>query len=231
MKRFANLLVDLDGTVTDPFEGIAGCIRHAMRCMKLEEPQEDELRGAIGPPLRQSFGRLLARHRAEGQVEDAMRFYRERFSTVGLLENRVYSGVPEMLCELNRMGSRLFIATSKPTVFARRIVDHFGLSEHFACVYGSELDGRLESKGDLIRFVLDQEGIGAEDVVMIGDRSHDVVGAKTNGISAIGVTWGYGSRVELEGADVRCDSPGEVIRFLAGDSGGVAVAVRSAVRA
>jgi phosphoglycolate phosphatase len=217
VKRFANVLLDLDGTVTDPLEGIAGCIRHAMRCMRLEAPNEDELRGAIGPPLRQSFARLLSRRGAEARVEEAMRSYRERFSTVGLLENRVYPGVPEMLSELNAAGCRLFIATSKPTVFARRIVDHFELSGHFADVYGSELDGRLENKADLIRFLLEEEGIAANDVAMIGDRSHDVVGAKANGILSVGVLWGYGSREELEGADVRCDSPDEVVRFLTGD--------------
>ena len=223
MKRFANVLVDLDGTVTDPFEGIAGCIRHAMRSMKLEAPDEDQLREAIGPPLRQSLARLLARHGAEGRVEEALRSYRERFSTVGSLENRVYPGVPEMLGELNAAGCRLFIATSKPTVFARRIVDHFGLSTYFAGVYGSELDGRLENKGDLIRFVLEEEGIAADDAAMIGDRSHDVVGAKANGVFAVGVLWGYGSREELEGADVRCDSPDEVVRLLVGNSGGIGV--------
>ncbi len=223
MKRFANVLVDLDGTVTDPFEGIAGCIRHAMRSMELESPQEDELRGAIGPPLRQSFARLLARHGAEGRVEEALRSYRERFSAVGLLENRVYPGVPKMLGELNAAACRLFIATSKPTVFARRIVDHFGLSGYFAGVYGSELDGRLENKGDLIRFVLEEEGIAADDAAMIGDRSHDVVGAKANGVFAVGVLWGYGSREELEGADVRCESPDEVVRLLVGNSGGIGV--------
>jgi phosphoglycolate phosphatase len=221
VKRFANVLVDLDGTLTDPFEGIAGCIRHAMRSMELEAPQEDELHGAIGPPLRQSFARLLARLGAAGRVEEALRSYRERFSAVGLLENRVYPGVPELLGELNAAGCRLFIATSKPTVFARRIVDHFGLSGYFAGVYGSELDGRLENKGDLIRFVLEEEGIAANDAAMIGDRSHDVVGAKANGVFAVGVLWGYGSVEELEGADVRCDSPGEVARFLTADAAGV----------
>jgi phosphoglycolate phosphatase len=227
VKRFSNVLVDLDGTVTDPFEGIAGCIRHAMRSMELAVPQDDELRGAIGPPLRQSFARLLARHGAEGRVEEAMRSYRERFSAVGLLENRVYLGVPEMLGELNAAGCRLFIATSKPTVFARRIVDHFGLSGYFADVYGSELNGRLENKGDLIRFVLEEEGIAAVDAAMIGDRSHDVVGAKANGVSAVGVLWGYGSREELDGADVRCDSPAEVVRFFAGQAGEGAGEVRA----
>jgi phosphoglycolate phosphatase len=220
VKRFANVLVDLDGTVTDPFEGIAGCIRHAMRSMELEAPQEDELRGAIGPPLRQSFARLLARHGAEGRVEEALRSYRERFSAVGLLENRVYPGVPEMLGELNAAGCRLFIATSKPTVFARRIVDHFELSRYFEGVYGSELNGRLENKGDLIRFVLEEEGIAAVDAAMIGDRSHDVAGAKANGVFAVGVLWGYGSREELEGADVRFDSPDEVVHFWVGQRGG-----------
>jgi phosphoglycolate phosphatase len=230
VKRFANVLVDLDGTVTDPFEGIAGCIRHAMRSMKLAVPQDDELRGAIGPPLRQSFARLLARHGAKGRVEEALRSYRERFSAVGLLENRVYPGVPEMLGELNAAGCRLFIATSKPTVFARRIVDHFGLSGHFAGVYGSELDGRLENKGDLIRFVLEEQRIAAVDAAMIGDRSHDVVGAKANGVFAVGVLWGYGSQEELEGADVRCDSPSEVVRFLVGQPGGDPGEVRGSHR-
>jgi len=215
LSRFGNVLVDLDGTLTDPFEGIAGCIRHAMRCMELSEPQEDELRGAIGPPLRPSFARLLAQHGAEERVEEAIRFYRERFSTVGLLENRVYPGVPEMLGELNNARCRLFVATSKPTVFAQRIVDHFGLAEYFAGLYGSELDGRLDNKAELIRFVLEQEGIAAHDAAMIGDRNHDVVGAKANGVCAIGVTWGFGSSEELEAADVRCDSPREVVRFLA----------------
>jgi phosphoglycolate phosphatase len=189
--------------------------------MELEPPQEDELRGAIGPPLRQSFARLLARHGAEGRVEEALRSYRERFSAVGLLENRVYPGVPEMLGGLNAAGCRLFIATSKPTVFARRIVDHFGLSRYFAGVYGSELDGRLENKGDLIRFVLEEEGIAPDDAAMIGDRSHDVAGAKANGVFAVGVLWGYGSREELEGADLRCDNPDEVVRFLTADAAGI----------
>ncbi len=125
-----------------------------------------------------------------------------------------------MLGELNAAGCRLFLATSKPTVFARRIVDHFGLSGYFAGVYGSELDGRLENKGDLIRFVLAEEGIAADDAAMIGDRSHDVVGAKANGVFAVGGLWGYGSREELEGADVRCDNPDEVVHFLVGQRGG-----------
>jgi phosphoglycolate phosphatase len=215
MGRFSDVLFDLDGTVTDPFDGIAGCIRHAMRCMGLEPPSGDEMRGAIGPPLRQTFGRLLASAEAN-RIEDAMRLYRERYSVTGLFENEVYPGLPDLLANLNRAGCRLFLATSKPSVYAQRIVDHFELGEHFAGVYGSELDGRLENKSDLLRFLLDKERLKADATAMVGDRGQDIVAAKTHSLSAVGVTWGYGSSGELAaaGADVMCSSPAELFQFL-----------------
>ena len=154
--------------------------------------------------------------REASRIQEALRLYRERFSVSGLLENRVYPGLPEMLANLNMVSCRLFIATSKPSVYAHKIVHHFGLTRYFVAVYGSDLDGRLENKGDLIHYLLDLEHLDARDTVMVGDRSHDMLGAKAHGVSAIGVTWGYGSRKELEesGADVICSSPTEVFRFL-----------------
>jgi phosphoglycolate phosphatase len=215
--RFANVLLDLDGTLTDPFDGIAASICYAMERMGFEPPAEHELRAAIGPPLRQSFGRFLNTDDVE-RIAEALRLYRERYSTTGLFENRVYAGVPEMLATLNGAGSRLFVATSKPRVFAQEIVEHFDLAPHFAGVYGSELDGRLDSKKDLICFILSEEDLSADRAVMVGDRSHDMVGAKANAVCALGVTWGYGSRDELEmaGAETICQSPKEVVRFLIG---------------
>ena len=215
MIRFANVLLDLDGTLTDPFDGIAASICYAMERMGFESPGDEELCAAIGPPLRQSFGRFLKTDDAE-RIAEALRLYRERYSTTGLFENHVYAGVPEMLGCLNGAGCRLFVATSKPRVFAQKIVEHFDLAQHFAGVYGSELDGRLDNKKDLIRSILVADDLSAEGAVMVGDRSHDVVGAKANAVSAVGVTWGFGSRGELEtaGAEVICESPNEVVRFL-----------------
>ena len=215
MARFTNVLLDLDGTLTDPFEGIAACIRYAMNGLDLEPPSDDDVRRAIGPPLRQTFSNLLATREAN-RIEEALRLYRERFSVTGLLENRVYPGLPEMLANLSMVGYRLFVATSKPSAYAQKIADHFGLTKYFVAVYGSDFDGRLENKADLIHHLLDSEHLVARDSVMVGDRSHDILGAKAHGVSAIGVTWGYGSRKELEdaGADVICSIPTEVCRFL-----------------
>jgi phosphoglycolate phosphatase len=213
--RFANVLLDLDGTLTDPFDGIAASICYALERMGFDAPAEEELRAAIGPPLRQSFSSFLKTNDAD-RIEEALRLYRERYSTTGLFENQVYAGVPEMLASLIEAGCRLFVATSKPRVFAQKIVEHFDLARHFAGVYGSDLDGRLDNKKDLICFILAAEGLSADRAVMVGDRSHDVVGAKANAVCAVGVMWGYGSRDELEmaGAEVICQSPNEVVRIL-----------------
>ena len=215
MIRFANVLMDLDGTLTDPFEGIAACIRYAMNGLGREKPSDDAVRRAIGPPLRQTFGTFLGTAEA-GRSEEALRLYRERYSVTGLLENQVYPGMSEMLENLNKVGCRLFVATSKPSVYAQKIVDHFGLRKYFVAVYGSKFDGSLENKADLIHYLLDSEDVDARDAVMVGDRSHDILGAKAHSLCAIGVTWGYGSRKELEdaGPDVICSSPTEVFRFL-----------------
>jgi phosphoglycolate phosphatase len=213
--RFKNVLLDLDGTVTDPFDGIAGCIRHAIRGLGLVPPADEDLRSAVGPPLRQSFARILGNYDA-GRIDEAMRLYRERFSLSGLYENRVYAGVPEMLAKLEGAGCALFIATTKPRIFAQRIIDHFALTKYFAGIYGSELDGAYENKSDLLRFLLDTECLDASVTAMVGDRSHDMIPAKEHGLYAVGAAWGYGAKQELKeaGADVICNNPAEVVRYL-----------------
>ena len=189
---------DLDGTLTDPKPGITRSIRYALQ--KLDHPTmptEDELTWCIGPPLRASFVRLLG---AETSADLAVSYYRERFSDIGLYENRVYEGIGEVLTTLRASGHRLFVATSKAHVFADRIIDHFGLRDHFEYVFGAELDGTRADKSDLLEYALKQAAVDPAKTLMIGDRSHDMVGAKNNGMKGIGVLYGYGTPEELTGA-------------------------------
>ena len=202
---------DLDGTLTDPKPGITRSIQYALQ--KLDHPTmptEDELTWCIGPPLRASFVRLLG---AETSADLAVSYYRERFSDVGLYENGVYDGVSEVLTALCASGHRLFVATSKPHVFAERIIDHFGLRDHFERVFGSELDGTRVDKSHLLEYALKQASVDPARTLMIGDRSHDMVGAKNNGMKGIGVLYGYGTRDELldAGAHHVCATPGAIL--------------------
>jgi len=202
---------DLDGTLTDPKPGITRSIRYALQ--KLDHPTmptEDELTWCIGPPLRASFVRLLG---AETSADLAVSYYRERFSDIGLYENGVYDGIGEVLTSLCASGHRLFVATSKPHVFAERIIDHFGLRDHFERVFGSELDGTRVDKSHLLEYALKQASVDPSKTLMIGDRSHDMVGAVNNGMKGIGVLYGYGSRDELlaAGAHHVCATPGAIL--------------------
>ena len=205
------VLLDLDGTLTDPKEGITRCIAHALERMGVKAPPLEELTFAIGPPLRPSLARLIGSDDRD-DVEAALAAYRERFSAVGLFENAVYEGIPAALAELRDRGHALYLATSKPRVYAERILAHFGLTSRFSDIYGCELDGRMERKDEIIGHILAAHQIQPGDAVMIGDRSHDVLGARTNQVAALGVTWGYGTRDELTqaGAFALCDQPAEL---------------------
>jgi phosphoglycolate phosphatase len=194
-----NILFDLDGTLTDPEIGITRCIQHALASLSRPVPSTESLRHYIGPPLQASFAELLETEE-EAMVAEAIRLYRERFVTTGMFENSVYPEIPAALESLRQEGHRLWVATSKPHVYAREIVRHFGLAEFFESVYGSELSGVNAEKASLIREILAQEGLVPEDTWMVGDRAHDVVGARANGIEAVGVLWGYGHPRELEAA-------------------------------
>ncbi|PVB60986.1 HAD family hydrolase [Labrenzia sp. 011] len=194
---FTTLLFDLDGTLTDPFEGITRSIRYALEKMGAPVPAAEELRWCIGPPLPESF-RVLLGTDDQSRLAQAVAFYRERYTVTGLFENALIEGIPETLARLTAAGYCLHVCTSKPHVYARRIVEHFGLMSYFGKVYGSELDGTRSAKSDLIAHILEQEAVGAAQAVMIGDRKHDLIGANANGVAGIGVLWGYGSREELE---------------------------------
>jgi len=202
---------DLDGTLTDPKPGITRSIQYALQ--RLDHPTiptEDELTWCIGPPLRTSFVRLLG---IENFADRAVSLYRERFSDIGLYENRVYDGIGDVLTTLGASGHRLFVATSKAHVFADRIIDHFGLRSHFERVFGAELDGTRADKSHLLEHALKVAAVDPSKTLMIGDRSHDMVGAKNNGMKRIGVVNGYGSREELleAGAHHVCATPGAIL--------------------
>jgi len=204
---------DLDGTLTDPREGITRSIAHALQRMGREPPPLDDLCFAIGPPLRASLARLLDDDRRD-TVEQALAHYRERFAEVGLFENAPYEGIAETLAALRDSGARLFVATSKPLVYAERIVRHFGLDVHFDAVHGCELDGTREDKRDLLPHILATHGLPAQRtagqrITMIGDRGVDMSAARLHGLARIGALWGYGTADELleAGADVLCESP------------------------
>lgn len=191
---------DLDGTLTDPKPGIVRSIQHALASLNRPVPEERELLWCIGPPLRASFVELLG---GEADADLAVAFYRERFGDIGLYENQVYPGISSLLEELQAAGWTLQVATSKPHVYARQIIEHFGLSPFFTEVFGSELSGERTDKADLLAHALKQSGTTAAGSVMIGDRSHDMIGAASNGLAGIGVLYGYGSREELARAGAR----------------------------
>ncbi len=210
------LLFDLDGTLTDNFQGIANCIRHALARMDISDPGEEALRACVGPPLRQTLPRLLGRDDV-ASTERAVSLYRERFAELGWRENRVYPGITEMLAGATRGSAKVLLCTTKPQVFAEKIVAHFGLADYFSAVYGTSLDGRFDDKADLMAHLLAKEGLVAESCLMIGDRMHDIRAARRNGALSIGVLWGYGSRAELEdaGAGALIAVPEDLSRALA----------------
>jgi len=213
--RIAGVLFDLDGTLTDSRIGITTSIRHAMAVLGRPLAPEVDLDWCIGPPLIDAFARLLDGDR--DRAAEGVAAYRARYSTIGLYENAVYPGIPDLLDRLVAEGRTLVLATSKPRVFAIRILEHFDLARRFRAVHGSELDGTRADKTDLLPWILAEEGLDPATAVMVGDRRHDVEGARAAGIAAIGVAWGFGAPGELAtaGAAAIVASPAELADRLA----------------
>jgi phosphoglycolate phosphatase len=205
------VLFDLDGTLTDSKLGITRSIQYAMTKLGLEVPAADKLHWCIGPPLKASFARLLDSS-DHTLLDRAVSLYRERYATVGLFENALYPSIPRALAAVRSLDCRTYVVTSKPDVFAQRIVERFGLSGLFEGVYGSQLNGAQTEKSELIAHVLREESLPASRVVMVGDRWHDVVGAKSCGVQPLGVSYGYGTEEELRshGAVLIADSPDSI---------------------
>ena len=214
MKNY--LLFDLDGTLTDPMEGITNSVAYALDAYGIHVEDRRTLIPFIGPPLVDSFMEFYGFSREK--AEEAVWKYREYFSDKGIFENKVIPGIPkalEMLCD---KGHILLLATSKPEVYARQIMERFGLAPYFTGIYGADLEGRGTAKADVISYAMTGEGIrDASQALMTGDRSHDIVGAKACKMAAVGVLFGYGSRQELEeaGADAIADTVEEMARLLA----------------
>ena len=209
------LLFDLDGTLTDPKSGITNCIRHAIEKMDIPVDPADDLNWCIGPPLYESFGAMMP-DAGQADIDRAIVLYRDRFQDIGIYENELCDGIEAAVEGLHRAGYPLLVVTSKPHVYADRIIDHFGLRRYFPRVYGSELDGARAGKRDLLAHIFATEGIEPANAVMIGDRRHDIEGARAHGAKCIGVQWGYGSDEELTeaGADRLVAHPSELAAAL-----------------
>jgi phosphoglycolate phosphatase len=193
------ILMDLDGTITDPKIGITKSVQYALKAFDITVEDLELLCRFIGPPLKNSFMEFYGLD--EAQTEEAVVKYREYYADKGIYENEVYSGMEELLSRLKRAGKILIVATSKPEVFARRILEHFGLIGYFEDVCGATLDFSRSAKEDVIRYALEKNGLtDYSDIVMVGDRRHDIEGAKAVGLASLGVLFGYGSREELEEA-------------------------------
>lgn len=193
--HYRHILLDLDGTLTDPKLGITGGVQYALAKFGIVEPDPDTLIPFIGPPLLNSFMDFYGMQ--EETAWQAVGYYREYFGTRGMYENEPYAGIDTFLGLLKEQGRELYVATSKPLVYAAEIVRHFGLEGYFTGIYGSELDGTRSDKGELIAYIMNKHVLNAADSVMIGDRKHDLIGAGKNGIDAIAAGYGYGTEEEL----------------------------------
>lgn len=199
MKNYDVILFDLDGTLTDSSPGIINSIIYALKKYDIKVDDTSELRKFLGPPLHESFKEFYGFD--ENKAWEAVSFYREYFSTKGLLENEVYNGISSLLQKLRDNGKRLVLATSKPQRFTDKILEHFDLTKYFEFVAGSNMDGTRSKKADVIEYALHQCRVTDKSkAVMIGDREHDIIGASAVGIDSIGVEYGYGNYEELSNA-------------------------------
>ncbi len=210
-----DVLFDLDGTLTDPGEGITNSVIFSLEKFGITVLNRAELYKFIGPPLLYSYKEYYGFSESDAKL--AIKYYREYFSEKGIFENRVYDGITDMLGKLRGNNIRLSVATSKPEPFALKILEHFGLTEYFSLVAGATMDETRSEKHEVIEYAL--RGLHIEDkarCIMVGDRKHDILGAKKNGLKSVGVLYGYGSRGELEtaGADMLAETPLDICGLI-----------------
>jgi len=209
------ILFDLDGTLTDPAEGITKSVQYALKQFGIEEDDLEKLLPFIGPPLKESFMEFYGF--SEEKALEAVDRYREYFGPKGIFENEVYKGIPELLEELTEAGRTLILATSKPVVFAEQILEHFDLRQYFEFIGGSDIEQTRAKKSEILQYILEEcQLVDLTELVMVGDRKHDIIGAKQFGIDTVGVLYGYGSEEELTeaGADVLVDSVRKLREYL-----------------
>lgn len=196
--KYKNILFDLDGTLTDSKPGIVKGVQYALRCCGIDEPDLDKLTSFVGPPLYKSFMNYL--ECSEEDAKEVVECYREYYAETGLYENALYEGIDALLYHLKEKGYKIILASSKPRIYVKRILSYFRIMRYFDIVEGSELDGKNTDKGELIAHILEKWNLKPEECVMIGDRKHDVQGAKANGMDSIAVGYGYGNQDELSKA-------------------------------
>jgi phosphoglycolate phosphatase len=215
MAKFDSVLFDLDGTLTNPRVAITSSMAHALAEVGATPPPVEELLWCIGPPLRQNFAKLLGPDRAH-LIERAAQAYLRRYAIEGVRETTEFPGIDAMLRRIRHAGPRVYLATTKFVDHAEEVLIAFSLRGHFEGVFGARHDGSMGDKRELLSHLIETTGIDPARSVMIGDREHDIVGAKASGMAAIGVTYGFGSREELEkaGADAICDSPEEILALI-----------------
>lgn len=212
---YQTILFDLDGTLTDPGEGITNSVAYALEKFEIKNEDRSQLYKFIGPPLKDSFMEFYGF--SEEDALKAIAYYRERFREKGMFENMVYDGIVELLSKLKYAGKKLIVATSKPEEFTLTILKHFDLLQYFDYVAGATMDGSRSEKEEIIHYALEHCQIeNLDETVMVGDRKFDILGAKANGIDSIGVLFGYGSLEELEiaGATYIVDSPEMVEKLV-----------------
>lgn len=218
---FQYCLFDLDGTLTDPREGITKSVQHALRYFGIEEPDLKKLEPFIGPPLKDSFMEYYGL--SEEQAKKAIEVYRERFAPIGVLENQIFPGIPQLLKKLQKSGTHLAVASSKPAVFVHQILRHFDIEKYFEVIVGSEFDGTRGSKEEVVEEALRQLDIMTVEVndrkaccAMIGDRKFDMQGAVAHGLTGVGVRFGFAVEGELEaaGADYIAETIEDLGRIL-----------------
>ncbi|MBS1963832.1 MAG: HAD family hydrolase [Bdellovibrionales bacterium] len=213
--RKPTLLFDLDGTLTDPWIGITRSIVYALEKLGAPAPPQRELIWCIGPPLKKSFETLLGPARA-GEADRALSLYRETYEAQGIFENVLYDGIPELLAAVKNAGAFVSLATSKPRVYAERILEHFEIQPYFDAVHGSELDDSRSDKAEVIAHAVKTERLDPAKCLMIGDREFDAIGARKNGMPCLGALWGHGNEAELRANGVTefFRTPAELQEYL-----------------
>lgn len=215
MSKYNYYLFDLDGTLTDSELGITNSVKHALRKYGIEETDQNKLRKFVGPPLAESFMKYYGF--SEEKAKKSIDYYREYYTNGGMFENSVYDGIPELLAKLKDAGKILIVATSKPELFAKQILEHFDLSKYFDCIAGATMDESRVHKDEIITYALDKYGVSEHrsEMVMIGDRENDIWGAKKNHLDSIGVLYGSGDLEELQaaGADYIVAHPLEILEI------------------
>ena len=212
---FDHILFDLDGTLTDSYEGIAKSVQYSLEYYGIKEDNEDNLKRFVGPPLQKSFRDFYGF--PEEKAKQAVEKYRERYNVTGVYENKVIEGVPETLKTLSDSGKKLYVATSKPLQLANIVLSHFELDKYFEYICGASLDFSFVEKSNIIEFILDKYNITDKaSVLMVGDRKFDIIGAKQTGIASVGVLCGYGSKQELSdaGADYVVSNFSDILKII-----------------